>query len=173
MSLGADWVRGAGRVLTLKGFSSMVLSQRTQLPQASVEEVGGHAPAWGRGNVRFRNGDEGLALEEFKPQPSTLDNIISPHLPPNRCVGLGDAQPILADSSPGPYPVASKQIHGPDHSQEGRALTDIYAGRVTEGLTCPQEAQRKHPHLTSAPGARTSVAIQTFSFIDTGFEAQL
>lgn len=82
MSLGADWVRGAGRVLTLKGFSSMVLSQRTQLPQASGEKgVGSHAPAWGRGSVRFRNGDGGLALEEFKPQPSTLDNIISPPSP--------------------------------------------------------------------------------------------
>lgn len=45
---------GPGRVLTLKGFSSMVLPQRTQSPQASGRGARGHAPGAGRGRSRSR-----------------------------------------------------------------------------------------------------------------------
>lgn len=59
---GPDWmsrggvyrVRGPGRVLTLKGFSSMVLPQRTQSPQASGEEDGVTLQKRGGAGSRFR-----------------------------------------------------------------------------------------------------------------------
>lgn len=61
----------------------------------------------------------------------------------------------------------------PHYSQEGRALTDMCAERVVGGLTCPEVAPRKHHPHTRFPGARTPAEIQTFSFIDAGFEALL
>lgn len=136
MSLGTDRVRGPGRVLTLKDFSSMALPQRTEPPQASRMEgwEGGRAPGRGRGGVPCWNGHEGLAREAVRPQPSAPDTVLRPAPSPRprrRCRRTAVGQIPPPPLRPAGWPPRSDA--GPARPRvRGAARPDAGAERVTE-----------------------------------------
>ena len=136
---------GPGRVLTLKGFSSMVLPQRTQALLASGRGGGAHALGRGEGQGPVWNGDGDLALGEFTLQPSALDVIVPLPSSPNTNSCTEDGRKAhLGRFSCQTLPVTSRQKHRSKHSLEPPHLDRRGWGwgwlslRVLGDLTCPE-----------------------------------
>lgn len=134
----------------MRVFSSMVLSQRTQSPQASGAEEGGHAPERGRGRVPFQ---KAMGSQEGRVQATALHTryYFSPIL--------------LPGSSAGATAHFSRFLRGtlPDRLQ--MRGSDVGAEEVTGSLTRPEVTRHKHsPTPTRVPGARTPAAIDFFIY---------
>lgn len=151
-NVGADRTRDPRRVLTLKVFSSMVLSQRTQSPQASGAEEGVTLQKGGGAGFHSRMA---MGSQEGRVRATALHtryHYFSPILLPSSCAG------VTAHFS--------RLLSGtlPDRLQAD-AGSDVGAEEVTGSLICPEVTRHKHsPTPTRVPGARTPAAIDFFIY---------